>query len=130
MKSQYYSKKVTAKGDLSSILQHLFVRSRVKAMSMMGGEQELGVVGSGLRALNTTTTTIMHTIKYGMAPITTTTHPIHTSSTLRCKFKVWYGWIGARGASVCFDCFDCREISTRGKYFPRQHCTQVKGGGN
>ena len=56
MKSQYYSKKVTAKGDLSSILQHLFVRSRVKAMSMMGGEQESGVVGLGLRAPITTTT--------------------------------------------------------------------------
>ena len=110
----------------------LFVRSRVKAMSMMGGEQESGVVGSGLLAPNTTTTTIMHTIKYGMAP---TTHPIHSMYYILLQhydvdYKVWYGWIGARGDAVCFDCFDCREISTRGKYFPRQHCTQVKGGGN
>ena len=29
----------------------LFVRSRVKAMSMMGGEQESGVVGSGRGAM-------------------------------------------------------------------------------
>ena len=60
MKSPHYSKKVTVKGDLSSIYllfyNILFVRSRVKAMSMMGGEQESGVVGSGLRAPITTTT--------------------------------------------------------------------------
>ena len=58
MKSPYYQQKVTAKGDLSSILQHLFVRSRVKAMSMMGGEQESGVVGSGRGAVRSVLTAL------------------------------------------------------------------------